>query len=92
MKIQQFNNSRLNYTKNGRDAYQEHDFGVERGFTPVKRRNDNFWHNFVKGNFHVWFCSMGYAVAELINGRYSNHNYFQSIDAAFNYADSKIGY
>lgn len=53
------------------------------------------WYTFVKGNVHVWFClsqlrpQTPWAVSVLQDGRYTQHEYFPTLEKALKTANQK---
>jgi len=61
---------------------REKHIGIDAGWTPVPRRDDGSWHNFEKGNTHVWPMQHGWQNAQLIDGRFCNHQPSSTLEEA----------
>lgn len=71
-----------------REDLQLEQFAISKGYKIERKAADfnrDIPHNplsFIIKNKHIWFCSKGWACADLVNGSFENHRYYATLESA----------
>jgi len=65
-----------------RDDIQHQSLAISLGYTVEYGKNFGEALIFIAGDKHIWYCSKGWACAELINGYFRSHRYHSELKEA----------
>ena len=83
-----FNNGLAYYLERGhtidsmRDDIQHRSLAISLGYTVKYGKNFGEALIFIAGDKHIWYCSKGWACAELIGDTFCNHRYHSDLKEA----------